>query len=913
MNIREDIQNSIGEIVRKAAELRPYEHSKLLALDSLVVFLLVGADAAKAQWIKARIGCLLKNPRACVVISAEPCDQNTDWGKYGYALHHQLEKKINDLSSAPGEIKTLTALTICPVVFGNEPQGEWLVNIVENVLEYVKSKQLYQTWQPFLLLRLEETKYYQNCYASLLSVNKILDTVLSPEICCRCCLLCNQDSNNIMVRDELLLDTVILMVLLKNCSGAGDAIKQIIGSRAGRASGEDQYYTARAVSLENPVLPIVLERMRTILRALRDGNLLFDRYEADRDENILKRMNFGFLDRSLRPRFEKLPCDQNGITLFPLYAVMPGVSFEKRLEQFCVRYYVDPITTAQKAQQAELRMHFLLEYIWAGGSLNDLRNLIQEQKLQHMLDEIVSNARVEYIVSSQLNGNSLVKDPNLRQKYLDFERKLQQLIGGSKRKLLLSLMESEAYQEFSEEVSKGRQLLMEFDEQLKDHSQSLQQLQVTLNPGFTSVEEEGLTGEQWKWLRKLISSAAVDTEFAKKWRELCILFLKTVRSVADEASAEYTKNINDFIVCCFTIAARGIESNANYMWRLSDNCRQNADIGRNYAHAISNVWRFPVRLKLRNIEQEDDVGIIGSDENELYNKLVEQKGNAAIHIESDERIDILRLSGAFNNEELALWSAMKDWSQKEGVSYEEIPLIELPAADFKGSSARQLQDNDSNQNEESAADYINLEGLIARFEKASGKTGMHFRWEQSVDISYPWLFIYELNTDDSGRKKTNFQHPSAVVSLLDIGQSYFLPIADHGLDVKFKEFFVFASRSREINDDNVPTFEDKAFHVRAVVNKAVVNYSVRYKGGKGVKQAFIQTDSSNRISSDLLCYGYNFGGKELRYGFPDGIPKGKKKYEPILLPQECEVIVMPSSHEFARSITIEPKRKGLWG
>ena len=42
-----------------------------------------------------------------------------------------------------------------------------------------------------------------------------------------------------------------------------------------------------------------------------------------------------------------------------------------------------------------------------------------------------------------------------------------------------------------------------------------------------------------------------------------------------------------------------------------DNCRQNADIGRNYAHAISNVWRFPVRLKLRNIEQEDDVGIIG--------------------------------------------------------------------------------------------------------------------------------------------------------------------------------------------------------------------------------------------------------------------------------------------------------------
>ena len=108
------------------------------------------------------------------------------------------------------------------------------------------------------------------------------------------------------------------------------------------------------------------------------------------------------------------------------------------------------------------------------------------------------------------------------------------------------------------------------------------------------------------------------------------------------------------------------------------------------------------------------MGIIGSDENELYNKLVEQKGNAAIHIESDERIDILRLSGAFSNEELALWSAMEDWSQKEGASYEEISFVEPPAAAFKGSFAGQSQDNASDQREERAVEYINLEGLTAR-------------------------------------------------------------------------------------------------------------------------------------------------------------------------------------------------------
>ncbi len=901
MDTEKMLSDALDKVVNRA--LQDEDRHKLFTLNRLVIFFLVGGNDKDVHWILSRLKLLLCNPDACVVLVADKCGPDTDWEKYSSELANRMEAEINRISETPpAGIGDLTSVMVCPVVFGGSKEGNFFPQIADSIIRFISLRGMLHEWQPFLLLKLNRTAEYAGCRRAVEAMEAALDGVLNPQRSCRCCLLCNMDSHAMLLRDEWLLDTLVFLTLLRNSSANGEegGISQSIGNIAGRRDDCRHYFTARAASLENPVLPVMLERVWVIMNTLLEGTS-FLRPEQRMDEEIhsvLQKMDFSFLDRILEPYLNQLPHNEDGITTLPLYGIMRGDGFNERVKEYYYHYYVNPLKgkSAVREQRGLLNDNFLMAYINMGGSFKGAKKLVNMREVVAWLDRADTGGTAGSRISPNVWENMLKGTDYEKVSY--YEEHLRIMVRDAKHKLLDLLSGGEMRDQLVGRLDDTIKVIADISEHLKRHSQSLQQLRITLNAEISVLGGSTIEEQQKTWLWELLDTGGED--FNRKWLELKRKSVELVRSGGQPELAI------ELVELCCRLAEEGILSNMQYMDMLSQNCIKNPNLPAEYEARMRTAWYFPARLRpelKNNIEDDSMFGIVGWRDNAMLRGLADKCPHSQqLNVQFNERIDILRLSSEFSHTELALWdmieSAMDDENTSFTAGYGEKRRAK-PVQDIW--PVQDICDSETPcKYEDPECPYIPLPQLGASFVRENGCNGIRLYWKGSVRRTHPWLFAAELIRCDTGFRPGDIRR----TYLPGVSESFFFPLEASFFDVTSKRLIVFASPDNITPKIDLAKFKDRGFFVDTAAGYCSLRYSVAYKKGRHAQWATLRIEASSGVKPGLLCYGYNCSGLTYRYKFPSGIANGTKDYAPVLIPLDAELYVKTVRDEFNRNITI---------
>lgn len=881
----------------------------LFSLNVPVIFIMIGGNRPEEDWFRARLRIFLQNPDACVVFSASDCDRDH--------IIDVMEKEFNQIAQNPAGLLTVTQPIVCPVVFGHRRQSARFQDIVKGVYDYIDSQRWTQRWQPFLLLHMDDSRNYVNCQRAIKVISDAMDGFLSREICCRCCLLCNRDSEGFAVEDENLLNTVILLTLLQSSSTAKNrdrSITETIGAQIGR-DGEKKFYSARAVSIESPVLPILLDRIRAILGLLLEGEVSLSESSDlhHEEERVLNQMDMAFLSKILQPYLSRLPHDNNhDITPMPLYSIMPGEKNQidrseliDRAKKFYREYYRDHLLgdKARSEQQKLLLEYFLPEYIKAGGSLQGLRHILfkPEKDIKSWLAAV---HMVESIHVAPVGHGEFPQKMKPDSIFDEFEQQVSSLVNGSSGALLLSIAEPELRSRLRQKLEDIIGALTALSARLYAVSLSQQRTQVSLPLMEAPPDESDVFFRgQKKWLRRKLEDKQ-NEDLQEKWQALYAHLLRVRQDDPD--------TLVDLVRRCCDIAEEGLTDSELYMRELNQICGRNPDQMNDYICRIKQVWLFPVRLAPDTspaIENRDPVGIgiIGNLNNVLCRKLEEVfEGSKLSSIaDVDRRIDLLRLSGAFQHDELALWKTLEKQENVQENDKPELDAIQEADALLEEGTIGAEGEQESQQNDSGM--FAALPGLTARYDPIA--RGILFRWEHSVGLSYPWLYIYQLHRKPDGTIELGKQLRRT--NLANIQNQCVVESQDMRMRVDIMEYLVFAA-SKQTEVKSLSEFESEmGYFCRAALGYSSIRYSVKYGvPSNGLKWASVRVEFTSDIPGDMVCYTCNYGSaKEYVYSFPmerkrNVIRRGCYDYAPVLLPDKAQLYVTVTAPGFRNNIEI---------
>lgn len=884
----------------------------LFSLNVPVIFIMIGGSQTEEDWLRARLRIFLQNPDACVVFSASDCGRDH--------MIDVIEKEFNRIAKNPAGLLTVTQPIICPVVFGHRRQSVRFREIVKGVYDYIDSQRWTQKWQPFLLLHMDEAQNYVHCRRAINVISDAMDDFLSREICCRCCLLCNRDSEGFAVEDENLLNTVVLLTLLQSSStakGRDMSITETIGAQIGR-DGDKKFYSARAVSIENPVLPILLDRIRAILCLLLEGKTFLSETPAlfDRDERVLDRMDMVFLNEILEPYLRQLPHDSNYvITPMPLYGIMLGeknrideLELTDRFQKFYCEYYRDHLLgdEARSRQQKLLLEYFLPEYIKAGGSLQGLHHILDKSetdvKSWLTAPRLAENIPVAPIVHGEFPQRKK-PDPIFGK----FEQQVSSLVNGARDKLLLSMTGSELRARLRQKLEDIIGALTTLSDRLYAVSLSQQRTQISLPLMEAPPENDVFFRGQKKWLHRRLEDNQKE-DLQEKWQAVYASLLRVRKGDPD--------TLTDLVRQCCDIAEDGLTDSAWFMHELNQICTRNPSQMNDYIRRIQEVWFFPARLApdIPAIEKHSPavIGIIGNPNNILCQKLEAffEGSKLSSILNVDRRIDLLRLSGPFQHDELALWRTIEnreDVQENDGmdqdVFQEENVLREERAIGREGE--QEHQQNNSGM-------FATLSGLTVRYNPIT--RGILFQWEHSAGLSYPWLYIYQLHRNSDGTLELGKQLLRA--NLAHMQNRCVVESQKMGMGMEIMDYLVFAAAKQTEVKDLSEFKPEKGYFCRTALGSSKVNYSVTYGAPlNGLKWAQVSAEFSSDIPSDMVCYICDYGSKKKYvYSFPSEregnvIRRGSYHYAPVLLPAGARLYVTATAPGFRNNIEITERPK----
>lgn len=900
---------AVDEAMLRGRQLQ-LEAGRLGALFSLnvpVIFILIGGSRKEETWFRARLRIFLQNPDACVVFSAVDCDRDHVTG--------MMEREFNRIAKSPAGLLTITRPIVCPVVFGHRRPSAKFSEIANTVYQYIDSQRWTQKWQPFLLLHIDDSRNYIHCKKALTVVSEAMDNFLTGEICCRCCLLCNRNSDGFAIEDENLLNTVILLTLLQGSSSAQGRdrnIAETIGAQLGR-EGPGKFYSARAVSIENPVIPILLDRIRAVLGLLLEGErFLSDRSDLDcEDERVLDRMDMGFLDEILEPYLRRLPQD-NGqhVTLLPLYGIMPGerrqtdqAELEERAKRFYGTYYRDHLRSeeARRGQRQQLPECFLPEYLKAGGSLCGLKRILNQPEAE--VKSWLDTARLpEPILIAPMGRGGFPQgakpDPFFAK--AKFKDHVTELVNRTRKDMLLSMAESEPRALLRQRLAEIIDALSALSDQLYSASLSQQSAQVSLPLTDAPPDRDVFFAEQKRWLRKKLEGQQ-DVGFQQRWQAVCSCLLHVRQDDPD--------TLADLVCQCGDIAEEGLGDSESYMQELKQICSRNSNQLDTYVDRIKDVWLFPVRLAPDHPPEIENrtpvgVGIVGNPNNLLCQKLEQVfAGSKRSSItDGDRRIDLVRLSGPFQHDELALWKTLEQQPDPREES-DESEAKDLRAEDTPREDPEMAGEAEPPQSGRFAA----LSGLTACYDAAAH--GILFRWERSAGLSYPWLYIYQLHRKPGGAMELGRQLWRA--NLSHIQNQCVVELREMQMQVKIMDYLVFAAASQtEVTD--LSEFGEEGYFCYTASGNSQLQYHVDYGEPKdGLRWAHVHAVFSSDIPSSMICYTYTYGSENRTYvyAFPSEgrehmIHKGSYDYLPVLLPAQARLEVKATAPEFRSNLRI---------
>ncbi len=641
----ESFELKIAQIEKEIEEENSRSNINRIKARQFMFFILFGADEETRATLEQKVRDLLRNPDACEFIEITDVESSDSYNEL-------LKQAISRASSKFVDVSDLNHFLMCPVIFSNNPIKVDVVSTLHAIGECLNNNSKEPTWQPFLIINLDDSQY-DNIYKAFSDMITFIrsDTAGKNEIINRCCVLSDKDGNGFQVTLENIMQTIAMTVVLQNVASeksvSDQAVANTVTISSNSVENNDLFFTARNAAITHPIRSITMQRMRSAI----------DYFSGKTDESsndALAHINYSFINSIIKPVFDKLPTINQKITYFPLYSVMQGPDFEKRIANVAYKFYEEPLrgNEAISKQLDQAKEAFLGNFFAANGSLSYLKQLIQDGTLAKNFMDSAKNSLFSADSNEQLPDKSKLSEFNSGV-YLNVRNRCKAMIDGAGTKLLTDLSTSLCDESTIAAIDKIEETFACAKEVVDERIRKLSALEtvLVLDRGHTSGNSDDV---QSKWIIDAAAKNPKDfSDFNKEFDSLIYKMIQQ-KEIAD---------IGLMLDVCYK-AVKNKDSNIEYLNKLSHECQVNEDSAVEFASAVEKNWCYTLRF-MKHDEHTDITCIIGDPENRFCHVLKNRFDAALYEFKGFDRIDVLHISAPFAPDNIREWSVIEERSKAQ--------------------------------------------------------------------------------------------------------------------------------------------------------------------------------------------------------------------------------------------------------
>lgn len=617
----EEIENKLDSILKAVESQHGFSKKNFVIMKKLVFLWVIGENAQIEELLKTEIKSIVEDSQTVWIIHSKPEEiaeniYDRFYDGINFASHNYLNVDMDNLM-------------ICPVLLPGcfEQEGSEM-NFIQAAL-YVESEleghRRHPQWSPFILTsdeNIELTGRQLRVAASFMDEIMQEGRKYNQDCCCPGCIISDVNEVGQAISLEQKAKIIVLLTVFRNteCEN-GESVNTVM---LPIAKGEKEcFFTARAISICEPVKSLMLNRLLAVHSYFREG-----RFPQDK---LFDNLRNTFFEGSIwKEHLDKLPHDEKyNILTAPVYSNIPlpdAKEYQKSLEDFSERYYFAPL----RENEAELieqwwKSFFEEFFMQLAGSVESLDAV--EENREKILDKVPP-------LNVKTAGAVYVND--LRR---SCEGWLAGELKGYQKKLAENSIKPDGryMQRFRENKETLKDILQNMESLIRSRIRRLRQTELLLNTGGGHIANPQDEAEHWMQEYTNNDPKKVTEIYREYQRILCEMFQKNIGN----ANITGTLLLDNYS----KIVSGSIESRESYMKTKLANLA-----GSDMEQLISKLgesWLYPVRL-IGSVDQNKNqrLYIMGNKENYLCRKMLEQPNYQVAFKECalDDRLEIVRVS-----------------------------------------------------------------------------------------------------------------------------------------------------------------------------------------------------------------------------------------------------------------------------
>lgn len=624
------IHNQLKSYTKLIEKMRPFNNSNFINLGHLTFLWVLGDQEAipLCEKMQTEINNIVSNKQVVQIFHS----------KFPISFEEIMElfqKRIRYIQSQWAV--PVQKIKICPIIlpdfYNNEQEANAFLQSICDLKRWTSDQHIDVDWHPYLFIlneyasaskrNIRLTKQWMS------GLHKATDSVNN---CLPCCLLLNVDERGRYIRLDQRGKIIVMLALFQDarCTENTETIKTIL--KPITDLDDPFFFTARAVSICEPVKSLNLKRMLVVFDSFMNGTLI--------DSNqILERFPLTFFSSNYWvSHIKEIPHDEAGMILIdPVFGVMPSADqnhFKKNLDAFCDKYYL---------------RHFPIDDPEADQNWwNDFWEKYFVQKLGSVkyLDQISSIGEKLYEQCLPVPCKMTIDPP-----VSDFRRQqaydLKATIQGKNAEFISKVFSPTGIglQRIQDKKNQVNHMITIVRDAVQASITSLNQTELLVNTGGVSVNNPYREAQQWFYSFVSSNKQTVYQSLLAFQRVLCRVF-QNPKAFHTEAVAIELLDI------CNQLVSGSIKSKEQYMKQELNSLA--ADNLNELLKELKNSWLFPIRMYGARSDQKHTLYVLGNSQNMVTRRLLEHDEFAIGYREStmDDRVEIVRISSRFHETQI---------------------------------------------------------------------------------------------------------------------------------------------------------------------------------------------------------------------------------------------------------------------
>lgn len=626
-----EMKNKLSSILKSTESQYPFNKNNFVSMKKLVFLWIVGNSEDDIKNLLANeVQGIVEDARTIWIFQS---DGNN---LHGEEIYRTIYEGI-DCASRNYLNVDMDHLMICPLFlpgcFQKEQNGEQFIQACLFVQQEMKKRHRYLEWSPFSLLDDEKVDMTRT---QVSAVVRFMETIMEDgrnsyhDCCCPCCVIFDVNEKGQEISVEQKVKIIVMLTVFRNTACENEGPMSTVLMPLSKTES-DYFFTARAISICEPVKSLMLNRLLAVHNYFLQGCV--------NHKKIFDDWKHTFFDGSVwKEQLDKLPHDEKYMILTsPIYSNIPlsdGKAYEETLQKFCNRYYFDPLMKEKDKIIEEWWRSFWEEFfLQAAGSIENL------DELESCREKIIEKTPIIKVKSS--DGSYAQDMRKSCEAWLINELRRQQ------RYLVENALRPEGryMQQFRTKKEKLKDNLQKIEIILQNRIRRLRQSEFLLNTGGGHVASPQEEAEHW--MQEYVSSEP------RKVSEIYKVYQRLLCKIFQSDPDATTKAVVQLFDIYEKIVSGTIESRESYMKTKLANLA-GSDMGQLISR-LGESWLYPVRL-IGSTDQDkaQRLYVMGNKENYLCRKILEQSNYQVAFKECslDDRLEIVRVSDRLTRQQI---------------------------------------------------------------------------------------------------------------------------------------------------------------------------------------------------------------------------------------------------------------------